>query len=218
MVRELSVKRVKEALLKAEEVVYGAKDKRIAVLGAFDTWPYMDFISRRLAKMGYIAVTSRYIYKYDPQRKKVIRIDNTPEPDEFMVDFLQNKVILKCPRAIIVYSVSGGHFIETDWCYRNRINTLGIALVRKIGEAVSSSQCSDLKVFVKSGFSMCKSSQTAFDCIESESCPFKEQGVSKNVIEYFLKAGSTSMILAAVEDIDVISLLVRKWLQNKLQS
>jgi hypothetical protein len=208
-------KKIQEALSKAEEQVFGIKDKRVAVLGAFDTWPYMDFISRRLAKMNHTAVTSRYIYRLDKQ-KKIVRIDNTPDPDEFMVDFLQDKVIFKCPKAIIVYSVSGGHFIETDWCYRNHMNTLGIALVRNIGKTLSAKQCSYLKVRSESEFSLCKGSGTAWDCIESSPCPFKEQGISKNVIEYYLRAGPSKMILASVENIDNMPTLIKEWLKGDL--
>lgn len=207
------------ALSKARKLVYGTKSQRIAVLGAFDTWPYMDFVSRRVAKMGYIAVTSRYIYRFDRPRKfareKIIRIDNTPDPGEFMIDFLQ-KLVLDCSHATILYSVSAGHFIETDWCYRHHINTLGIALVRRIGKSISAQQCSDLKVFPGRGYSLCKSTQTGFDCIKSGSCPFKEQGISKNVIEYFLRAPPSEMVLAAAENIDVISNLIGRWLRGTL--
>lgn len=208
---------VKEKISKVEDIVYGRKSRRVAVLGAFDTWPYMDFISRHLTKMHYVAITSRYIYRFDKANNKTIRIDNTPEPDEFMVDFL-HKIILMSPRAVVIYSVPAGHFIETDWCYRNRMNTLGLALVRKIGEKMSREQCSDLIVFEEFGYSLCKSTKTAFDCIESGSCPFKEQGISKNVIEYFLRARPSHMVLTAVENINVIPTLLKKWLQRSLLS
>lgn len=208
---------VKETISKVERIVYGHRSRRVAILGAFDTWPYMDFISRRLAEMHYVALTSRYIYQFDKPNNKVIRIDNTPDPDEFMVDFLQ-RIILQCPRAIIVYSVPAGHFIETDWCYRNHIDTLGVALVRKIGETVFAEQCSDLSVFEEFGYSLCRGTQTAFDCIKSGSCPFKEQGISKNVIEYFLRAGPSNMVLTAVENIDVIPTLLKDWLQRSLST
>jgi len=209
------VKDIKGALQRVEKNLYGTRDKRIAVLGAFDTWPYMDFVSRRLARMGYLAVTSRYLYKYDQRNRKIIRVDNSPDPDEFMVDFLQ-RMIMKCPRAIIIYSVSGGHFIETDWCYRNHINTLGIALVRKVDETKPSEQCPDLKVSSRIEYSLCRGSKTAFECIGSGACPFKDQGISKNVIEYFLRAGPSNMVLVAVENIDRIPALVRKWTKNFL--
>ena len=215
MVSAIKTREIREALSKAEEEVYGPKDKRVAVLGAFDTWPYMDFISRHLARMGYIAVTSRYIYRLASKRK-IARIENEPEPDEFMVDFLWNKVIFKSQRAIIAYSVSGGHYIETDWCYHNHIETLGIALVRKIGDVLSSNQCPDLIVHRKPEFSLCKGSQTAFECIKRSACPFKEQGISKNVIEYFLKAGTPKMVMVAVENMTTLPTLIKKWLNSSL--
>ena len=120
-------------------------------------------------------------------------------------------MILKFPRAVIIYSVPAGHYIETDWCYRNHINTLGIAFVRKIKDA-----CFDLAVFDEFGYSLCKGTKTAFDCIRSGSCPFKEQGISKNVIEYYLRAHAPNMFLTAVENIEVILPLLKLWLQKRL--
>lgn len=84
-----------------------------------------------------------------------------------------------------------------------------MALVRKIGGITFAEQYSDVIVFEEFGYSLCKGTQTAFDCIKSGFCPFKEQGIS-NVIEYFLRARPPNMILTAVESVDIVSLIVEK--------
>ena len=47
---------------KLQQYSLGPKEKRVAILGAFDTWTLMHNVASILAKNGYVAVTSRFIY------------------------------------------------------------------------------------------------------------------------------------------------------------
>jgi len=57
-------------------------------------------------------------------------------------------------------------------------------------------------------FSECvaRPSRTAWECIEEKGfCPFKEQGIAKNVIEYFFNSSGGRMMLLAVERLKALS-------------
>jgi hypothetical protein len=185
----------------------GTLEKRVAVLGAFDTWPYMDFISRLLAENNYIALTSRWIYR--KFGKRVFRFDILEHPQYASDDLLSallDRIISNCSYAIVNFSVSAAHFIETDWCYHKGKRTLGIAYVRSAFDP-SRRCCAFLHIrdTPAGEYSECSASagRTAWQCIREPCfCPFIEQGISKNVIEYFFRGDK--MRIVAVENFQII--------------
>lgn len=195
--------------------------KTVAVLGAFDTWPYMNFIAELTAENDCIVHTSRFVYAKDRNtgiiHREPFEIDiNTP-----MIEFLQRNLIAKSDMVIIIYSVSAGHYNEAHWCSEQKKPTLGIALVRGIrvtgiGEE-EIDNCIKLHVSADS-YSACSaiSPWTAWSCINSEPCPFKKQGISLNQIEYFI-TNNKFMSLFAVDRIQEIENLVIPFLNGTLQ-
>jgi hypothetical protein len=87
-----------------------AKNKQvIAVLGSFDTWSYMDYTCRLLAKFGHAATTSLYVY-YKNQKGNIER----HEREDFyrslhMESSLRLMIYAESHKAIIIYSVPGAH-------------------------------------------------------------------------------------------------------------
>jgi len=194
------------------DTYYGTRDQRVAVLGAFDTWPYIDHVCRQLAEMQLTAITSRYVYKKDPDRG-IVTEPHDPEENERMIPFLHS-FIERCDRAVVIYSVPAGHYIETYWCQEQKKNTLGIALVRSI---TLKKRCASLKVFAKQGYSICRGNGTAWDCINKGACPFKEQGMAKNVIEYYLPTKKTPyMHLTALDNLGNAHTLLCRWCDEAL--
>ncbi len=191
---------------------YGPGDEyRIAVLGAFDTWPYLDFICRILTNRGYLCITSRYIYhKF---KDKIIRFPTTLikqyTSEAFQMKRLLKKIIQNCLLAIINYSVSAAHYIETDWCSeQDNLNIIGIAYVRNTYKLKN---CKYLKIKSipksTSFYSMCDviedfSDWKAWDCISIQNfCPFKQQDISKNILEYYFSSDKTSKLIS-VENLE----------------
>lgn len=190
----------------------GTKEQRVAVLGAFDTWPYMDFVSRLLAEYNYVAVTSRWMYR--KIGKNLLRFNIQEHPDYGSNDFLSallDQVIVSCKYAVINFSVSAAHFIETDWCYHKGKRALGIAYVRSAFNPFESGcDCLSTRETPVGEYSECTASteRTAWECIrESGFCPFIEQGISKNVLEYFFR--SNQMKIVAVENIGILPYVVQ---------
>jgi hypothetical protein len=192
--------------------LYGPRNKRVVVLGAFDTWPYMDYICRQLARMGRVAITS--VWKYRLGRGETIKLEkNGPEKNEPMIPFLES-IIQACDETVIAYSVSAGHNIETHWCAGKKKKTLGIAFVRRIEPE---GKCDSLKVFRRRGYSLCTGNETAWECAQKTACPFKEQGISKNVIEYYMPANSLPLMrLVAIDNIEKIQDLLKRWQDERL--
>lgn len=168
---------------------------RVAILGSFDTWSYMDFISRIVAKDNWLAYTSKYNYFLDPSTGDISRTVYGAQPGQLMIDFLRDDLIKKSDKAIVIYSVSAGHYNEVHWCADQNKKTLGIAFVRDIREGDppggKNPHCDCLRVDPSSGdFSACRGGDlvtpwTAWDCINAKACPFKKQGISLNQVEYF---------------------------------
>ena len=185
----------------------GSPATKIAVLGAFDTWPYMDFIATLLAESNYIAVTSRWLYR--KSGNKVLRFDIKEHSDYASKGFMStllDQIITGCEHAIINFSVSAAHFIEADWCFQKSKKTLGIAYVRSAIEPFES-PCThlSLKTTPMGMYSECtaKSERTAWHCIREHGfCPFNRQNISKNVVEYFFR--SQQMKLIAVENLKIL--------------
>lgn len=189
---------------------YEAMGKRvIAVLGSFDTWPYIDYICRILARLGHFSITSLYVYFSENgilQREERGRYFK----DLAMRESLRFMIFEECHEAIITYSLPGAHYIETEWCF-NRVNEdpnfkyYGIAFVRKIA---NEDKCPFLKRVEGINSTECtaKFDRTAWDCIETkEFCPFKEQGVAKNVFEYFFANKRTRLFsVECLEDVPLL--------------
>lgn len=201
--------RLKDVYKKLHDKIYSPK--RVAVLGAFDTWPCIDYVSRHLAKMGYTAVTSRCQYVRDGKEVKVR--EQKPQKNETMIDFLY-RFIISCKKAVVLYSVPAGHYIETHWCQAGKVDTLGIALVRQIS---TSKDCGSLKTAKRNHYSICRSNGDAWGCIKKGNCPFKEQGIAKNVIEYYLPFKKTPLMrLVALDNLDNVPDLLKKWLNHNI--
>jgi hypothetical protein len=187
---------------------YGEQHSWIGVLGAFDTWPYMDYISMTLADMGYTVFTSRGKYR---KIGRVLFQESAPNPKKLMGNFLR-EMISSCISSIVVYSVSAGHYIETDLCWRLRKKTLGVAFVRDI---MPFRHCEYLRSDPTHTYSLCKKSYgTSWNCIASGDCPFKKQGISLNVIEYYIR--SWLMKLVSVSSIFEVRHVLEDWVTNKI--
>lgn len=192
----------------------GTLEQRVAVLGAFDTWPYMDVVSRLLAEYNYVAVTSRWIYRKFGNR--ILRFDIQEHPDfasnsDFLTTLL-DQIISVCKYAVVNFSVSAAHFIETDWCFKKGKKTFGVAYVRSAFDPFENCcKCLNIERTPLGEYSECKASsqRTAWQCIrESAFCPFIRQGISKNVIEYFFR--SDQMKLVAVENLRILPYVIKK--------
>src|SRR6266508_1912253 len=198
----------------------------VAVLGSFDTWTYMEYVCRIVAGEGYVARTSKYEYGLDPTAglpPSIIRVPFGPAPGEPMIIFLRNTVIGKASRAVVVYSVSAGHYNEVAWCAELNKPTLAIAFVRDVESRPSASHCSELLVPQRPpdpassacGGGLRFPDWTDWHCIQAAPCPFKDQGVSKNQLEYF-HANNSFMHLYAVEFIENCAELIRTFLAGTL--
>ena len=185
--------------------------ERVAVLGAFDTWPYIDHISRKLALNNHVAVTSRYLYRLINGKVLRMRTQEHPgfAPQFHFMGALLDQIISDCSAVIINFSVSAGHFIEIDWCYKKSKKTLGVAYVRATS-GLEQGSCENLRVIeTDDGFySMCQidsaDGHTVWECMKKTSyCPFISQDISKNVIEYFFRGRDMEMV--AIENIEVLS-------------
>jgi len=184
--------------------------ERVAVLGAFDTWPIMDCISRRLAFNNYVAVTSRYVYRKVNGSIMRMRTQEHPgfAPQYHFMGALLDQIISDSSSAVINFSISAAHFIEIDWCYKKSKKTLGIAYVRAIS-GLEKNSCENLHIVetADGSYSVCKTdpqeNRTAWDCMRMPMyCPFLGQDISKNVVEYFFRG--KDMEIVAVENIGVL--------------
>ena len=204
----------KLTMRKIAQTFLGDFDENVAVLGAFDTWPYIDYVSRILANNNYVAVTSRYLYR--KINGQVMRIRTLEHPgfagQYYFMGALLDQIISSCASAIVNFSVSAAHFIEIDWCQRKTKKTLGITYARSISGCEKGS-CENLRtVETDRGFySICdigpEETRTAWDCMKSAAyCPFIRQDISKNVIEYFFRGKDMENV--AVEDIGVLPILL----------
>lgn len=192
----------------------GDFDEKVAVLGAFDTWPYMDYVCRILANNNYIAVTSRYLYRKINDR--VVRLRTQEHPgfagQYYFMGILLDQIISSCASAIVNFSVSAAHFIEIDWCQRKSKKTLGITYARAIS-GLEKGSCENLQIVEtdRGLYSICKIGKgeirTVWDCMKSATyCPFIQQDISKNVIEYFFRGKDMENV--AVEDVGVLPLIL----------
>jgi len=156
------------------------------------------------------------------QNNNIIRTPFIPAPGETMIHFLRDTVIGKSQKAIIVYSVPAGHYNEVHWCAEMKKPTLAIAFVRDIIQSSAvGTYCSELLVSSNKNYSaygggIRKPYWTGWDCIRSEPCPFKKQGIAINQLEYFHQNNSF-MYLFAVEVIEECEVLISSFLNNSLE-
>lgn len=215
------MKRKVPALIDIEDYIeksYGPDDKRVVVLGSFDTSPYMDFVCRRLAELNCTAFTSRYTYKMFRRRGRryIGRADNFDLLDKMkkkkpLVAYLRS-MIDKAEKCVVVFSVPGSHYIETDWLSTVGFqDVLGIAFVRSIKGSDCSMELEDY------GCSICIGKGMAWECMTKEdSCVFQKQGIAKDVIERFTMQPNR-MKLVAIENLDRVKVTLNAWLLGKLR-
>lgn len=190
----------------------GSREKRVAILGAFDTWVLMHNVASILAKKGYVAITSRFIYTKNDHNDGYERYDNYPDdPNQTMTDFLQKYVIKPCPKAIILFSVPAAHYNEVEWCSKLKIDTLGIAFVREI---YKEEMCPDCVVNHQLDYSYCIGEEHAWTCISKPNCPFKKQEIAKNILEYF--SSNENINLIALEKLEKIDKIVELFMEGDL--
>jgi len=200
--------------------IYGPKNRRVVVLGSFDTSPYMDFMCCRLAEIGYTAFTSLYTYKLFKSPRgslEVERVDNNEARDMRipMVKYLEI-MLQEAEKAIVLYSVCGAHYIETEWLSKGHWSVLGIALVRALKKVQKVEEC--FLSLSKIDCSVCIGEPPIWDCMDeknSESskqcwCPFIKQEISKDVIERFM-LNKDRMLLVSLDNLDNVNGLLKAW-------
>ena len=194
------------------EKFLGVKKNRVAVLGAFEAWPIMHKICMDVVHCGFAAVTSRYIYRPSSDTDSGYYRTKRDHDGMEMNRFLREKVIGYCDLAIIVYSSPGTNYNEAEWCKNQGVRTLGINFTRAIqGE----SYCEDCIVAEGAGFSYCCGEGDAWACASKKTCPFKDQGVGKSQLDYFLMKNA-KMTLISTEKLEKTTDIVNDFLQNKL--
>jgi hypothetical protein len=206
----------KKFIQKTKYEALGKEKGNVAVLGAFDTWSYMHEVCVEVAKLGYAAITSRYIYVKSSDTKSKYFRTARDEVQKTMNDFLKQDVIGISNKALIIYSVPAAHYNEADWCYQkikedSNFKTLGICFVRDI---YKKEQCRSCVINDELNYAYCEGEGSAWGCINKPDCPFKNQGIAKNQIEYFL-ANKSNMFLIAVEKIDKIRDILNTFLEDK---
>jgi hypothetical protein len=189
----------------------GDKKNRVAVLGSFEAWPFMHKICMDVVQCEYAAVTSRYIYRPSTDTSSGYYRAKRDHDNMEMNQFLREKVIGICDSAIIVYSAPGTNYNEAEWCNSLGVRTLGINFTRTIqGE----SYCEDCIVDEGAGFSYCCGEGDAWTCASKKPCPFKNQGISKSQLDYFLR--NKNMSLISTEKLEKTTDIVNDFLQDKL--
>lgn len=188
---------------------YKSKSKNsqlVSVFGAFETWPYMGYICRLVAERGHVAISSRFVYPPGEAPEKLEHEKMLP-----MREFLQ-ALTTSCNKAIVIFSVSAAHFVETEWLYcrcleetdkENALKVLGIAFVRQINPTKPKERnCKHNQI--TGVYSICTGERNAWKCMEEKGfCPFIRQDISKNIIEYFCKSKKL-MTLTAIENIEEV--------------
>ncbi len=177
----------------------------------------MNHVAECAAGAGFVAQTSRFIYASDPTTGEIRREPFGPDPDVPMIETLEKQLIEGADVAIVVYSVSAGHYNEAHWCASHLKRTLGIAFVRGIRvtgiDEEPKENCVKLFVSPDEAYSACSAIApwTAWYCIETKPCPFKKQGISLNQVEYFI-TNSEFMSIVAVERLQAVRPIVRSFL------
>lgn len=208
--RDLTKEKIRDNLTQTIKNKYVQRGKKvIVVLGSFDTWSYMDFVCRELAKMGHYVVTS--VRRYCLQNGEIKRWDRDTDFMEVrMRESLRYMIFKEAHEAVIIYSVPGAQYLETEWCSErikdeHDFKCYGITYVRKYND---SENCSYLQHFQELACTKCTAQpdHTAWQCIDTKTfCPFKKQEIAKNVIEYFFDSG---MELFALERMDTTAQLL----------
>jgi len=199
---------------KVQDYALGPRNRRVAILGAFDTWSLMHYVASQVSQRGYVAITSMYIYAKANTREGYYRSQYLPDKNESMTHFLKHGVIGLAGKAIILYSVPAAHYNEAEWCSKKDppFRTLGLVFVRSI---VESGGCIDCIPTSLEEYSQCQGTTSAWDCISKPKCPFKTQGVAKNQLEYYTLSKSKNMKLIAVERPEKIGSTLSRFLRGK---
>lgn len=196
----------------------GDENKRIAVLGSFDTWSYMHSICVEIAKLGGTAITSKYLYiNFSGSKFQYYRTQRDIDQQKTMNDFLKENVIGEAKKAIIVYSVPAAHYNEAEWCNQKcekdpTFTALGICFARDISK---DTYCKSLTINNDLNYAYCEGIGTAWECIDKPDCPFKNQGIAKNQIEYFLN-NKNKMKLIAIEKVENMGEIINDFLNDNL--
>jgi hypothetical protein len=105
-----------------KDLILNKIEKRVFICGSSQTWTLRDYASRLVAKMGYTAITDRFVYRADDSGK-VFRGENTPEPDESTNEFI-DRMTDNSYSVIIQYNIPGVHYNETERCFNKNKKTL----------------------------------------------------------------------------------------------
>ncbi len=110
----------------------------VSVLGAFDTWPLMDYVAKKMAvkSNNFLVLTSRYNYFHENGKTIQIIKQHESFKNSPMRDSLKN-MILHSNKVVIIYTISAAHYVESDWCFelcRNKkdFKVYGLTFVRNI--------------------------------------------------------------------------------------
>ena len=214
---ENSLKIFQNIHTKKGQEIKGPKSVSVAVLGAFDTWVLMHEISVILARLGYTARTSLYTYIFKDKSSHKYYRDPNPDSEESMTEYLRDNLLGNSDKAVIVYTVPAAHYNEAEWLHQLEKETLGIALVRKIDGI---GLCRDYVLEKKLGYGYCIGTDTAWECIKKNPCPFKSQEIAKNQIEYFTvlsKDKLNKMKLICIERMSNLEKILELFLTEKLE-
>lgn len=178
---------------------------RVAVLGSFDTWPYVDHVCRQIVKLlNVMAVTSRGVYSIPSGTSEVVKQKLRFNSSKLSLNEVLTRMIFEADAAVIVYSNNAGNIIETDWC-KEKKPTVGIAMVRSI----RAGDCPSLIPGKKSStYTVCKrpgnsALKGAWRCINF-SCPFSAQDMTKMTLDCFADPAWGKAKLCAVETVEAI--------------
>lgn len=188
------------------------KEKRVAVLGSLITWPYIHKICVDIVS-GFVAVTNGYIYKpsEDPDSGYYrVKYDNEGKSKE---DFVKEKIINRCNSAIIIYPIPGKNAKFAEWCSNANIRTLGLTFVKNIFD---DGFCKECILDESESLTYCSYQGKSTYCVPSgDACPFKEQSISSNDLEYFFRSNG-KMIMIAIEKLEKTQYIVDDFLNEQL--
>ena len=194
----------------------GEWPNRVAVLGPYARSPMLN-VARYVANLGFHAVTSKRVYLANSQKyKRLAHYDH-----ESMNEFLR-RMIFSCKYVIVLYTVEGGHFIETSWCAEAHKPTLGLAVFKPFEpEELDDCNCEylsrtgDRKLVYCDAFRALESSERLVGgwICGGKSCPFVYADFSKMVIDLY--ATSRTMFLIGSDEEHHFEHPIRTFLENR---
>jgi len=193
------------------EKIGNKKENRVAVLGSSEAWPLIHKICLDVVNSGFTAVTSRYRYDTAMNNSHYRRVKQNHDGLKIN-EFLIQKVIKSCSSAIIVYTPPSTSYNEAEWCNKHNIPTLGINFTRTIHRE---NYCGDCIVDEGAGFSYCCGEGNTETCATKKPCPFKDSGISKSQLDYFLSKNK-KMNLISVEKLNKTAKIIDAFARKKL--